>query len=300
MRSRLCWLEALDADPPAIVVLEDVHLADEATLDVLRLLGGRAASVPALVVATYRDDALDRWHPLRLVLGEIAGGAPPVRIRLQRLSSEAVAEMAAEDRMLSEELYLKTAGNPFFVAEALASGEGQIPETVRDAVLGRAARLSADARRLLDALAVAGRRSELALLSGLAQKDLDSLEEAIASGMVVEEHGALAFRHELARLAIEESIPAHQRESLHRRALELLSRSEDGVADPARLAHHAEALGDGVLVLEFAPLAAAQASRLGAHREAAAAATAMRCASPSSSRSRRARDCGRAVRASRS
>ena len=120
-------VEALVADRPTIVVLEDVHLADEATLDVLRLLGGRAASAPALVVATYRDDALDRWHPLRLVLGEIAGAAPPIRIRLQRLSPEAVAEMAAEDRMLSEELYLKTAGNPFFVAEALASGEGQIP-----------------------------------------------------------------------------------------------------------------------------------------------------------------------------
>jgi DNA-binding CsgD family transcriptional regulator/tetratricopeptide (TPR) repeat protein len=262
-------LEMLDADRPTIVVLEDMHLADEATLDVLRLLGGRAASVPALIVATYRDDALDRWHPLRLVLGEVAGDAPPVRIRLQRLSREAVAEMAAEDRMLSEELYLKTAGNPFFVAEALASGETQIPDTVRDAVLGRAARLSAGARRLIDALAVAGHPSELALLRGLAQQHVDSLEEAVASGMVVEEHGAIAFRHELARLAIEESIPAYERESLHRRTLALLSNSEDGVADPAALAHHAEALGDGGLVLEFAPLAATQASRLGAHREAA-------------------------------
>ncbi len=261
--------ERLLAEELTIVVLEDMHLADEATLDVLRLLGSRAASVPALIVATYRDDALDRWHPLRLVLGEIAGGAPPVRIRLQRLSPEAVAEMAAEQRMLSEELYLKTAGNPFFVAEALASGETEIPDTVRDAVLGRAARLSVGARRLLDALAVAGHRSELALLRGLAQQDVDSLEEAVASGMVLEERGAIAFRHELVRLAIEESIPAHERESLHRRALELLSHSEDGVADPARLAHHAEALGDGALVLEFAPRAAAQASRLGAHREAA-------------------------------
>ena len=101
-----------------------MHLADEATLDVLRLLGGRAASVPALIVATYRDDALDRWHPLRLVLGEVAGGAAPVRMALRRLSPEAVAEMAAEDRMLSEELYLKTAGNPFFVAEALRVRRG--------------------------------------------------------------------------------------------------------------------------------------------------------------------------------
>ncbi|HXN38343.1 MAG TPA: AAA family ATPase [Solirubrobacteraceae bacterium] len=262
-------METLVADPPTIVVLEDMHLADEATLDVLRLLGGRASSVPALIIATYRDDALDRWHPLRLVLGEVAGASPLERMRLQRLSPETVARMAADNRMLSEELYLKTAGNPFFVAEALASGEAQIPDTVRDAVLGRAARLSAGARRLMDAVAVAGPQSDLAHLRGLAQRDIDFLEETIASGMVGEEGGAIAFRHELARLAIEDSIPVHELEALHRRALELLSQSEDGVADPARLAHHAEALGDGRLVLEFAPLAAAQASRLGAHREAA-------------------------------
>jgi DNA-binding CsgD family transcriptional regulator len=262
-------METLAVDSPTIVVLEDMHLADEATLDVLRLLGGRAAGVPALIVATYRDDALDRWHPLRLVLGEVAGGSPLERLRLARLSPQAVALMAAEAGTLSEELYLKTAGNPFFVAEALASGDARIPDTVRDAVLGRAARLSTGARRLIDAAAVAGPRIELALLRGLAQRDVDFLEEAIASGMLAEERGAIAFRHELARLAIEDSIPMHELETLHRRALELLSQSHDGIADPARLAHHAEALGEGALVLEFAPLAAAQASRLGAHREAA-------------------------------
>jgi DNA-binding CsgD family transcriptional regulator/tetratricopeptide (TPR) repeat protein len=262
-------IESLAADSPTILVLEDMHLADEATLDVLRLLGDRASSVPALIVATYRDDALDRWHPLRLVLGEVAGASPLARIGLPRLSPDAVAGMAADQGILSEELYLKTGGNPFFVAEALASDESQIPDTVRDAVLGRAARLSTGARRLMDAVAVAGPQCELWLLRELCRQDVEPLEETIVSGIVTESRGLISFRHELARLAVEESIPVHELEALHRHALELLSQSEDGVADPARLAHHAAALGDGGLVLQFAPLAAAQASRLGAHREAA-------------------------------
>src|SRR5437763_986391 len=64
----------LVARAPTILVVEDVHLADEATLDVLRILGGRTSDVPALIILTYRDDALDRWHPLRIVLGEVAAG----------------------------------------------------------------------------------------------------------------------------------------------------------------------------------------------------------------------------------
>jgi DNA-binding CsgD family transcriptional regulator/tetratricopeptide (TPR) repeat protein len=258
----------LTAEAPTIVVLEDVHLADEATLDVLRILGGRANELPALIIATYRDDALDRWHPLRLVLGDVAAAAPIARLRLPRLSPEAVAQMAAEHGVFGEELYRKTAGNPFFVTEVLASDDGQIPETVRDAVLGRAAGLSAGARRLVDAVAVARPDSELWLLRKLALEDIECLEEAVASGILVSVAAAVSFRHELARLAVEESIPAHRREELHRQALELLAEPPGGGPDPARLAHHAAAVGDGELVLRFAPLAAAQASALGAHREA--------------------------------
>ena len=152
---------------------------------------------------------------------------------------------------------------------------------------------------LLDALAVAGHRCELALLGGLAQPDVDSLEEAIASGMVSRGHGAIAFRHELARLAVEESIPAHQRESLHRRALELLSHSEDGDADPARLAHHAKAL-DAACWCSSSRRSQRRRLRGSVPTARRLCTTAMRCASRSSSRSTRARDCGRAVRASRS
>jgi DNA-binding CsgD family transcriptional regulator/tetratricopeptide (TPR) repeat protein len=260
----------LEARPPAILVLEDVHAADEATLDVLRLLARRLDGLPALVIATYRDVGLDRWHPLRIVLGEIAAVSRVDRVRLTPLSREAVARLAEAGGAAPEDLYRKTAGNPFFVAEALASADEEIPATVRDAVLGRAARLSAGARVLLDAIAVSGSQAELWLLDALAAGGgLEHLDECIGSGIVIGRTRAVAFCHELARLAVEESIPPQRRLALHDAALAALESPRNGVRDPARLAHHAQAAGNAESVLKFAPLAASEASRLGAHREAA-------------------------------
>ncbi len=260
---------AVEQCRPSVLVLEDVHAADEATLDVLRVLARRVDGVPALVIATYRDVGLDRWHPLRVVLGEIAAVSQIDRLRLAPLSREAVARLAAAHGAAVGDLYLKSAGNPFFVTEALAAPGEEIPSTVRDVVLGRAARLSPGARRLLDAIAVAGKQAELWLLDLLASDCLQCLEECLGSGIVVARTGAVACSHELARLAIDESIPMQRRLALHRAALVALESPPYGAPEPARLANHAQATGDPELVLKFAPQAAAQASKLGAHREAA-------------------------------
>jgi DNA-binding CsgD family transcriptional regulator/tetratricopeptide (TPR) repeat protein len=261
---------SLTAHAPAIAVFEDMHLADEATLDVLRILARRVEQMPVLVVVTYRDDELDRWHPLRPVLGEVAAAAPVSRLPLSRLSEETVHRMAAGEGVVGEELYRKTLGNPFFVTEALASGGEEIPETVRDVVLGRAGRLSPTARRLLDAVAVARPHAEIWLLEALAADALGSLEEASASGMLIPAGAGVGFRHELARLAVEDVMPVDRKVALHWQALTSLAEPPDGAPDPARLAHHAEAVGDAPSVLEYAPRAAQQASLLGAHRQAAA------------------------------
>jgi DNA-binding CsgD family transcriptional regulator/tetratricopeptide (TPR) repeat protein len=255
---------------PTIVVLEDVHWADEATLDVLRLIARRLDAVPALVVATYRDDELDRAHPLRILLGELATSDRIGRLELARLSWEAVARLAEPYGVDPQELHRKTAGNPFFVSEALATGDEKIPLTVRDAVLARAARLSPEARTLLEAVAIVPWHAELWLLEALAGESVGRVEECASSGMLrLEPHGA-GFRHELARLAIEESLTPHRRVALHRRALAALAAPPAGSPDLARLAHHAEAAGDTEAVARFAPAAAARAASLGAHREAAA------------------------------
>src|SRR5205823_10252520 len=135
------------ARAPTVFVLEDAHWADEATLDVLRLLARRLETVPALIVASYRDDELDRSHPLRIMMGELATSHTIERMKLAALSPDAVAQLAEPHGVDAEQLYSKTGGNPFFVVEALASRSEEIPDTVRDAVLARAARLSAAANQ---------------------------------------------------------------------------------------------------------------------------------------------------------
>ena len=255
---------------PTVVVLEDLHWADEATLDVLRLLGRRVDQVRALVVATYREDELDRVHPLRVVLGELATGRGIERLGLPPLSAKAVAELAEPYGVDPGALHRTTGGNPFFVSEVLAAGTKEIPSTVRDAVLARAARLSAAARSLLEALTVASPEVEVALLEAIAGDEMGCLDECLGSGMVIATAGGVAFRHELARCVIEESLSPPRRRALHERALRALVDSPTAGSDPARFAHHAEAAGDADAVLRFAPEAAERASGLGAHRESAA------------------------------
>jgi DNA-binding CsgD family transcriptional regulator len=251
----------LRGGPPAVVVLEDLHWADEATLDVLRLLARRIESLPALVVATYRDDELDDAHPLRILLGELTSRTAD-RIRLEPLSPEAVAALAGSSVVDAAELHLRTAGNPFYVTEVLAAGR-EIPDTVRDAVLARAARLDPGPRAVLDLVAIVPQRAELSLLEALC--NLDDLDACLASGMLRAERDAVGFRHEIARVAVEQALPPHRSAPLHRRVLAAL-----GEADPARLAHHAEAAGDSEAVLRHAPAAGERAAALGSHREAAA------------------------------
>jgi DNA-binding CsgD family transcriptional regulator/tetratricopeptide (TPR) repeat protein len=262
-------LEDLRDARPAVVVLEDLHWADEASLDVVRLLGRRIEAAPALVVATFRDDELGRTHPLRLVLGELATAPSVHRLRLPALSLDAVSQLASGHGVDAEELYARTGGNAFFVTEALAGGAA-IPPTVRDAVLARAARLGEAAAALLDAVAIVPSGAELWLLDAVARAPADAIDECLESGMLHHAAGVVAFRHELARLAVEESIAPRRRVELHAAVLRELASPPHGEADLARLAHHAEAAGDAGAVLRHAPAAGERAALLCAHREAAA------------------------------
>ena len=264
-------LRELTLRKPTVLVLEDVHWADEATLDVLKLLARRAQSVPVLVLVTYRDDELDRVHPLRTVLGELVRLDGTRRMKLMPLSPDGVAHLAqAHAGVDAADLYRATSGNPFFVTEVLAAQAEEIPATVRDAVLARASRLSPGAGALLAVIAVVSPQMELWLLESIVGAASDALDECLASGILAADENAVRFRHELARLAIEGSIPPLRRVELHRNVVAALSAQPSEIRDLARLAHHAEAAGDGDAVLEFAPLAAEHAATLGAHREAAA------------------------------
>jgi DNA-binding CsgD family transcriptional regulator len=262
----------LRREAPTILVLEDVHWADEATLDVMRLLARRLDGCPALLLASYRKEELDRTHPLRMVLGDLATAPGIARLTLEPLTQATVARIAELHELDPDELYRTTSGNPFFVAEVVAAGGGgAIPETVRDAVLARVARLSPAARALVDAVAVVPPRVELWLLDELVgSTDAAALDECLAAGILVAENRGVAFRHELARLAVAEALPSGSSVALHRRALAALRSRPSASDDLARLAHYADGAADARAVLELAPAAAERAASLGAHREAAA------------------------------
>ncbi len=253
---------------PRVVVLEDVQWADDATLDLLTVVGRRSAQLHALVIATVRDDEVGPDHPLSVALGDISS-ACMMSVVLEPLSIGAVAELADSAGVDAEELHRVTGGNPFFVTEILASGGAELPSTVRDAVWARSRRLSPAGLRVLRAASVLGPRSDANVLCTLGETEPAGIDECVNAGMLRRQRSVIEFRHELSRLALLESLAPSERSQLHHRALTTL-RLHAPSTDVAELARHAVEAGDADAVLDLGARAGAHASALGAHRASAA------------------------------
>jgi DNA-binding CsgD family transcriptional regulator len=250
--------------PRPVVVVEDTHWADEATLDLLVFLGRRIERLAALLVVTYRDDEVGPEHPLRAALTALPRHVVRT-VPVAALSPECVAEQAARAGRDAAEAYRLTGGNPLLVAELLASDDGAaVPSTVRDLILARLRGLPEPARDVARLVAVMPTRAEPAALVG----QEEPVDRCIAAGVLVPAGDGASYRHELLRRAVEDSLSPARRTALHRQALALLS-GVDGV-DPARLVHHARYAGDTDALLRYGVVAAAGAAAQGAHREAVA------------------------------
>ena len=256
-----------DLRPRTVIAIEDVHWADEATLDLLSYLGRRIQHLGVLLLVTYRDDALVTNDPLRLTFGALASQRATRRLSLPTLSISGVATLANGSGIDPTELHRLTAGNPFFVTELLQAGSDGLPVSVRDAVLARTRTLSTQARDALDTAALIGARMQAELLVSLIDNPLVT-DELISHGLLIKDGDDLRFRHEIARVAIEGAIPPYRKAAIHTKIIEALLAS--GSDDDARLAFHAEGAGNAELVLTYAPRAGRRAAALGARREAAA------------------------------
>src|SRR5689334_10428788 len=224
---------------PMLLLLEDVHWADEATLDILRFLGRRLAGVRLMILATFRSEEVGRDHPLTVVMGDLAGLPGVVRMQLPALSVTGVRQLLDEagSALDAGTVFQRTGGNPFYVTEVLAAGSEQVPATVRDAVLARVSRLSGAGQGVAAAASVLGRPAEAGFLAAVSGQPLTAVDECVERGVLVEDGDAMGFRHDLARLAVERSLPPAQRSGAHARAFaELTAR---GSHDHRRLAHHA-------------------------------------------------------------
>jgi DNA-binding CsgD family transcriptional regulator len=256
-----------DLQTLTVIAIEDVHWADEATLDLLSYLGRRIQHLRVLLLVTYREEALVANDPLRLTLGGLASQRATRRLSLPTLSTAGVAALAQGTGIDATELHRLTAGNPFFVTEVLQAGSHTLPASIRDAVLSRTRTLSTPARDALDVAALIGSRMPSELLVSLVDDPL-VVDELISHGLLIKDGDDLRFRHEIARVAIEAAVPPYRRAAIHTKIMDALLSSDSD--DDARLAFHAEGAGNAELVLRYAPRAGRRAAALGARREAAA------------------------------
>ncbi|MFL6696247.1 MAG: ATP-binding protein [Vitreoscilla sp.] len=254
---------------PTLAVFEDVHWADDATLDLLKFLGRRIDRVPCLLVLSWRDDEVSAAHPLRRLLGELPSSLV-TRLALQPLSADAVARLATAAMRSAGGLHALTRGNPLFVSELLRHGTEGVPHGVQDLVLARFARLGAAAQAVVRLASTVPTRIESRLVDALLAPSAAVIDECLNCGLLNAADGSYFFRHELVRVAVEASLSPPLARALHADVLRVLAQPGQAAVSLARRVHHAVRAGDARAVAALAPEAAAQALQRGAHGEAAA------------------------------
>ncbi len=260
-----------EARQPQVLIFEDVHWADNATLDLIKYLGRRIAYIRVMLVLSLRTEELDSDHPMAQVLGDLPSGSTQ-RLAVGPLSVESIAALAKASSAEARELHRITGGNPFFATELIAAGaaaSGQMPLSVRDAVWARMQRLRRSEREVLEALSINPAGTDPWLADALLGRDTaPDVDVCLSRGLLIrDEEGRLQFRHEIARSATLERLSASACKALHQKAFRALADCAD--AQLATLVHHASGAGDAENVLLLARRAAGEAIGLGAHREAA-------------------------------
>ncbi len=251
---------------PHFVVVDDLQWADEATIDLLRFLVRRIEAARSLVVCAYRDEEVGPVHVLRGLLGDLSRHDSVQRLALRPLSADAIGGlMPGVDTQRVRHL---TGGNPFFVTQIADNpGSEGLPMSVRDAVLARTAGLESGDREVLELLSCGPEAIPDIALAKLSI-DLPTLRRLDAAGLIERGRRGLAFRHELCRIAIHETLPPGAEVQLHARILDALEAT--GAADEAFMTYHAVGTGDPARIWTHATAAGAIATRSGSHTEAAA------------------------------
>ena len=250
-----------------VIVFEDIHWADEATLDFIKFLARRITRVRCLFILTYRDDEIHSRHPLRNVLGQL----PPdsfTRLELTTLSEQAVEMLATEKGRNGKEVYKITGGNPFYVQEILASYCLGIPDNIKDSILSTYNRLGEKPKQIWELLSVIPSAFEIKHLEKIEPLYAVALENCIEAKIIFIKDGRIFFKHELFRRAIESSLSPLKRINLNKRILDLLLETFEVNHEIERIVHHAKNANEYELVVYYAPLAARQAATLRAHTEA--------------------------------
>jgi ATP/maltotriose-dependent transcriptional regulator MalT len=252
---------------PVVMLFEDIHWADEATLDLIKFLGRRIQKIRCLFILTFRDDEVFYGHSLKHVFGEIPTSTY-TKIRLNRLSKETVSAMARQSQVPGDEVYRVSSGNPFFVKEILANYRHGVPESIKDLVMSVFIRQPENVRELWELISIFPAGMDIWLLNKLYPEGLSSLDQTLQSGIILCDSETLRFKHELYRTILEDSISMLKKMQLHKLVLRHLIEQEDKTVTLVKVVHHAKNAHDWKVVETYAPKAALQAVSFGAHAEA--------------------------------
>lgn len=268
-------LEKLDNN--AVLVVEDVHWADNATLDVLKYITRRISFLPCLLCISFRDDEILNDHPLKALL-DIMPPAHTQRIELLPLSLHAVEQIVGSespDRGNDpRRIYQTTGGNPFFVTEMLATPitpDNRIPTSIRETVKRRLLKMPTALREFIETLSVMPYSIPLQLADKLFEAQLTANMEQSLEAKILEfdSRQSIRFRHELTRLAVLESMSVLRQRACHSKLLAVLEFSSFS-NNSAWLVQHAQGALEPNKTITYAMRAAEQAAAVGAHKEAAA------------------------------
>ena len=251
-----------------IIIFEDVHWADEATLDFIKFFVRRIALLSCLFIITYRDDEIYSSHPLRTVFGQL----PPdscSRLQLQTLSRPAVAMLAAEKGYKGEDVFDITGGNPFYVNEILASYNVGVPDNIKNAILSNYNGMDPNTRYIWDLLSVVPSGFETKYLERLDPTYSIALEKCFERRIILLRGGQVHFKHELFRRTVEGSLSPLKRVELNKLILDLFKDEFENHGQVERIIHHAKNANAYDVVVYYCPIAAAHAAAVGAHIEAA-------------------------------
>jgi DNA-binding CsgD family transcriptional regulator len=249
-----------------LIVFEDIHWADEATLDFIKFFARRIAQLRCLFILTYRDDEVNAGHPLRNVLGALS---PDIftRIHLEPLSRQAVYKLAGEKGYNAENVYNISGGNPFYVNEILASYSPGVPDNIKDSILAVYNRQEEGTKNAWEICSIIPEGLEINRFAKL-KSSWEGMDRCFALKIIITKNDRVIFKHELYRRTIEGSLSPFKRIALNKRMLELFLDSFEEQGDIERIVHYAKNANENDVVVKYAPIAAKQATDVGAHIEA--------------------------------
>ena len=275
-----------ELSPGLLVVFEDLHWADASTRDLVAFLARHLRTAKVAVLVSYRADDIHRRHPVRPLLSELTRSPEVEHIRITGMSrSELTMLMAGitgrvPADSIVDDVLARSEGNPFFAEELLAvrTGAGALPDSVREAILTRVARLPDPIQAVLREAALVGGTVDDRLLSEVGGRSIDeigvALREAVAHQILVLEREGCRFRHALMREAVYDELLPGERQRLHEKTAVVLAAHPELAGGPehvrwALLAYHWGAAGERANAFSASVRAGLEAQQVGALADAA-------------------------------